>query len=468
MRTLRLNLVTLRTATVIAGAVGAVLFFSSLALAAPGEVTTDAATNLTAGNATLNGQTGFDAATQTSFWVSTSTFSTADPNVLPPGAYSVVVPSGIASSSPFTANLTDAVGLTVTASTTYHYVAWANNGTSWTPGAIVTFATLPAAPTVTGISPTTGTTTGGTSVTITGTDLTGATGVSFGANPATSFTVDSDTQITATSPAGAAGPVDVTVTTTGGTSAIGAGSVFTYVAAPVVILAPAISNITVSNVASTSATITWSTDLPATSQVAYGTTTGYGSSSTYNGTASTTHSTTLTGLSEGTLYHFAVSSGNVTATTTSSDNTFITQSTSSSTPLAVNSITPGSTTATANGLFSNGWSWTMRLTVPDNEDAFRMLFSDWSGSAGTFQGDNNVRISSVQSSNASTTSSGIISPDNNYGAWMYLTGDASLGTAGRQIDVLIEVRIPVGTAAGSYTANFSANSVPQTATSTTI
>ena len=37
--------------------------------------------------------------------------------------------------------------------------------------------------------------------------------MSFGSTPATTFTVNSGTQITATAPAGSAGPVDVTVTT---------------------------------------------------------------------------------------------------------------------------------------------------------------------------------------------------------------------------------------------------------------
>ncbi|MFR9754128.1 IPT/TIG domain-containing protein, partial [Nocardia sp. 004] len=54
-------------------------------------------------------------------------------------------------------------------------------------------------------------------MTLTGTNLTGATGVLFGATPAVSFTVDSDTQITATVPAGT-GTVAVTVTTPAGTS----------------------------------------------------------------------------------------------------------------------------------------------------------------------------------------------------------------------------------------------------------
>ena len=82
-------------------------------------------------------------------------------------------------------------------------------------------------PTVTNVNPNTGPTSGGTSVTITGTNFSGATAVRFGSNAAGSFTVDSATQITATSPAGV-GTVDVTVTTAGGTSAISSGDRFTY------------------------------------------------------------------------------------------------------------------------------------------------------------------------------------------------------------------------------------------------
>ena len=44
-------------------------------------------------------------------------------------------------------------------------------------------------------------------------NFTGATAVRFGTEAATSFTVNSDGTITAITPAGTAGPVDVTVTT---------------------------------------------------------------------------------------------------------------------------------------------------------------------------------------------------------------------------------------------------------------
>ncbi|SED81918.1 IPT/TIG domain-containing protein [Bradyrhizobium erythrophlei] len=86
------------------------------------------------------------------------------------------------------------------------------------------------APTVTSISPTAGPTSGGTTVIITGTAFTAATAVTFGATPATGFTVNSSTQITATAPAGT-GTVDITVTTAVGTSATSAADRFTFAAA---------------------------------------------------------------------------------------------------------------------------------------------------------------------------------------------------------------------------------------------
>ncbi|MEV6341468.1 IPT/TIG domain-containing protein, partial [Nocardia vinacea] len=96
-----------------------------------------------------------------------------------------------------------------------------SNPLPYTYGAVV--------PTLTSISPVSGSAAGGTTVVLTGTNLTGATAVSFGGTPATSFTVNSSTQITAVTPAHSAGTVAVTVTTAGGTSNSVA---FTYVAVP--------------------------------------------------------------------------------------------------------------------------------------------------------------------------------------------------------------------------------------------
>ena len=83
-------------------------------------------------------------------------------------------------------------------------------------------------PTVTGVSPGSGPSVGGNTVTVTGTGFTGASAVSFGAVPATSFTVNADSSITATVPAGAVGIDDVTVATPGGTSATSAADQYVY------------------------------------------------------------------------------------------------------------------------------------------------------------------------------------------------------------------------------------------------
>ncbi|MBP1871432.1 hypothetical protein J2Z19_001144 [Ensifer adhaerens] len=93
--------------------------------------------------------------------------------------------------------------------------------------------TRSAPPTITGVTPSIGSSAGGQSVTITGTNFIGVSAVAFGGVPATTFTVDSATRITATAPARAAGPADVTVTTVGNSSVTRANG-YTYVAAPVV------------------------------------------------------------------------------------------------------------------------------------------------------------------------------------------------------------------------------------------
>ncbi|MCC3153338.1 FG-GAP-like repeat-containing protein, partial [Hymenobacter sp. BT770] len=75
--------------------------------------------------------------------------------------------------------------------------------------------TVGTAPTLTGISPTSGPV--GTSVTLTGTNLTGATGVSFNGTVTSTFTSNNGTQLVLNVPTGATSG-NVTVTTAGGTS----------------------------------------------------------------------------------------------------------------------------------------------------------------------------------------------------------------------------------------------------------
>jgi hypothetical protein len=106
-------------------------------------------------------------------------------------------------------------------------------GSATASGAFTYVAPPPPAPTVTSVSPNSGSTAGGTPVTITGTNFLGATAVNFGGTAAASFSVTDATHIAVTSPAGS-GAVHVTVTTPGGTSASSTGDQFTYAGAPTV------------------------------------------------------------------------------------------------------------------------------------------------------------------------------------------------------------------------------------------
>ncbi len=89
-------------------------------------------------------------------------------------------------------------------------------------------------PSVTSVTPESGPEAGGTSVTVTGTQLKGVKAVKFGSVEATSFKVSSGTSVKATAPAHAAGTVDVTVTSAEGTSPTTSADHFTYVAKPAV------------------------------------------------------------------------------------------------------------------------------------------------------------------------------------------------------------------------------------------
>ncbi len=90
-------------------------------------------------------------------------------------------------------------------------------------------ATVQPAPTLTTISPASGSIKGGSSVLVAGTDFANVSGVSFGGVPATSVAVTNEGLLTAVAPATKkAGAVDITVTTVAGTTPIALGDKFTY------------------------------------------------------------------------------------------------------------------------------------------------------------------------------------------------------------------------------------------------
>ena len=86
------------------------------------------------------------------------------------------------------------------------------------------------------------------------------------------------------------------------------GIVSVTVSNPVV--PPAISGVAANSIGPSSATIVWTTNQASTSQVAYGTTTAYGSITAQNNTLVTSHSVNLSNLAASTTYHYQVLSQN--------------------------------------------------------------------------------------------------------------------------------------------------------------
>ncbi len=103
-------------------------------------------------------------------------------------------------------------------------------GTNWNNRLFTYKAPVPPAPTVSSLSPTSGTTAGGTTITITGTGFTGAAGIAIGGLPCAGFTVTNTTSATCTTPPGNAGTASVDVTTPNGTNS--ANALFTYIQPP--------------------------------------------------------------------------------------------------------------------------------------------------------------------------------------------------------------------------------------------
>jgi len=189
--------------------------FAMVAVVAPSvTVTTPNSGSSAGGQAVRVSGMSFNGATAVSFGVTPAT------------SFMVNVDGSITATAP--AHATGVVDITVTT----------GGGTSATSAADqFTYLTTPA-PAVSGIGPTSGPMAGGIAVTITGSNFTGATAVSFGGAPASSFTVNSTTQITATAPPRPAGTLDITVTTPSGTSVVNTADQFTYAGA-----APTVSSI---------------------------------------------------------------------------------------------------------------------------------------------------------------------------------------------------------------------------------
>ncbi len=149
---------------------------------------------------------------------------------------------------------------------------------------------------------------------------------------------------------------------------------------------PSISNVSITSVDATSATITWTTDVPAYSQIDYGTSNAYGSVTETSIDYSTSHQATISGLVPNSTYHFRVKSkeavGNFGVST---DLTFKTEAVLDRPPpqtasdLAVSSVEQTSVTLS--------WSRPTDISVIDH---YHIRFATHSLTASDFRGVENI------------------------------------------------------------------------------
>jgi hypothetical protein len=120
------------------------------------------------------------------------------------------------------------VSVTPTAAGAWSFtLSGANNDSDENPYNWTVSGTAIGVPTITSVTPNNGLPTGGTTITIIGTSLTGTTSVTIGGVPATSVTVVSPTRVTVVTPAGALGSSDIVLTTPVGSVTVTGGFTFT-------------------------------------------------------------------------------------------------------------------------------------------------------------------------------------------------------------------------------------------------
>jgi hypothetical protein len=130
--------------------------------------------------------------------------------------------------------------------------------------------------------------------------------------------------------------------------------------------APTIAGVAASGITTSGATITWTTDEPASSQVEYGLTTAYGSATSLDKDKLTSHSITLSELQPSTAYHYRVVSidkaGNQATSDPDADWTFTTRTQFT---LTGSQVAGDSNSAALRVRFTATGPIALRLTGPD-------------------------------------------------------------------------------------------------------
>ncbi len=207
---------------------------------------------------------------------------------------------------------------------------------------------------------------------------------------------------------------------------------------------PAVQNITPS-----SADIVFAVNSDGLARVSYGTDDSYGDASADEMIiANTEISINLSGLECDTSYHYRVYAEDTEAS--DSHTTIDASFTTLPCGISIDAIAMTKTSARANDEYTDGWAWNFAITVWDmSETSLKMKFEEWVGDISLDAGANmqfsvdGISWIDIGANDTYSTLGADIS-----------TLDEDLDLAGRQINIQVQMKVPVGTLAGFYNSNY--------------
>ncbi len=129
--------------------------------------------------------------------------------------------------------------------------------------------------------------------------------------------------------------------------------------------------------------------------------------------------------------------------------------------LEVTGISAIKTYATANSTYEDGFAWILNVTTPIDDDSITLKFSDFVSGSHSINA-NNIRFCTTQGEGFDCDDDGedsenyiYLDNDNQYPEdSILLDADRSSSTPGRQIQIRVEMKVPTGTAGGSYSGSY--------------
>ncbi len=216
-----------------------------------------------------------------------------------------------------------------------------------------------------------------------------------------------------------------------------------------------ITDFTVSGLTDTSITLDWTTDATASASVVDFFTSGSSALNQAAVIAVTDNSITYGGLTANKQYTVVMKS-KVTGQTNYTTLTTMFTTAASNTGLSVDSIQMTKTYATADNTYANGWAWKFNVTVNDmSETLVAMKFAQWVSGSNLLSAGGNMQYS-VDNGVTWTP----IVTNATYGANVNVAAiDNDALSGGRQVEFLVQMKVPALTPGGSYSTSYGIQSL---------